>query len=643
MRRLTSHVESDEVARTQLRRELHALKGAGRMLGLIEIADACHATEDLLEVDGRLTHGEIAVHVERLRSLIEGLNGGSDEVSAPEDREFSTGKPRTSRQELRVPTAVVDELADRGARLRVVSAAAEGLVDRLFSLASLAESGAGEPDPGQVLAALATSLRSVALDFESGQRILARLSNRQFDAVLSVQVQPLAPFLKTLSTHAHELAVSLGKEVDVEVVTGDARLDRRIVSALQEAFLHLVRNSVDHGIEKPTDRKNAGKPVTGRIRIEALERGDRVRIQVADDGRGIDISLAIEEAVERGIVSPEAAANLDDKQALRFLFRPGFTTRDETTELSGRGIGLDAVAATVRSVGGDLWISSSIGEGTEVTVEVPLARRGERVLVVGLGGHHIAVPASAIRAYRRVTADLLEGSEGSRSIQVGGRSVDACLVADLLGETPGDAGVMLEMNVGGGTIVLVVDAVLGEEEVMVRPLPPGVGAPACMEGMTLLASGRPVPVLSLESLRPSERMSWQRLADRPIPKAKAIHVLLVDDSRVSRGLLGRLLEDAGFAVTGVESAEDAIWALDRQSVDCVVTDIEMPGIDGLELTRCLRQATRHKHLPIVVVSTLDRPSHRLAGLESGADAYLAKQGLDARELVALIHRVVVED
>ncbi|MEJ2583257.1 MAG: Hpt domain-containing protein [Acidobacteriota bacterium] len=186
VRRLTSHAASDEVARTQLRRELHALKGAGRMLGLTEIADACHghAAEDLLEVDEQPIRGAIGVQIERLEALIEGLHGGDDEVSPPDERESSGWEPRMSRHELRVPTTVVDDLADRGARLRVVSAAAEGLVDRLFSLASLAEGGAGEPDPGQALAALAISLRQVATDLESGQRILRRLSNRQFDALL---------------------------------------------------------------------------------------------------------------------------------------------------------------------------------------------------------------------------------------------------------------------------------------------------------------------------------------------------------------------------------------------------------------------------------------------------------------------------
>ena len=187
-------------------------------------------------------------------------------------------------------------------------------------------------------------------------------------------------------------------------------------------------------------------------------------------------------------------------------------------------------------------------------------------------------------------------------------------------------------------MALVADSIIGEEEVIVRPLPRVVGAPASIEGMTLLASGRPVPVLSLQSMADYDENTAVARAPDSAPSAP-IHVLLVDDSRVTREMMRRLLEDAGFTVTGVGSADDAVLALAREHVDCLVTDIEMPGVDGLDLARRLRRESEYIGLPIVVVSTLDRPSDRVAGLESGADAYLTKQGLDVRELVALINRV----
>jgi CheY-like chemotaxis protein len=367
-----------------------------------------------------------------------------------------------------------------------------------------------------------------------------------------------------------------------------------------------------------------------------MEEGDRVQIRIVDDGRGIDIDAVVRTAVEHGIVDPEAADEIDTGDALQFLFRPGFTTRENTSELSGRGIGLDAVAASVRAVGGDLWLESTSGEGTEVTVEVPVARRGERVLVVRIGQHQVAVPSSPVRAYRQVNPEMVEMDDGRLQVRVGGRTVDARFLSELFGERPSDVGVMVEMIAGGSPVALVADSIVGEEEVMVRPLARALGAPSSVEGMTLLSSGRPVPVISVH--RPYQQAA-EADSELLVSPAEPIRVLLVDDSHVTREMMRRMLEDAGFSVTGVGSAEDAIHALEASDVDCLVTDIEMPGVDGLDLTRQLRGQTEYADLPVVVVSTLDRPSDRLAGLESGADAYLTKQGLDVRELVALITRV----
>jgi len=633
----------DEAAWAQLRRELHALKGASRMMGLKTMAGLCHQVEDLVESKSIGTRADLENRMGDIRRNLEVLStDGVEDSTARAGRGDTThgrtdGRGRT-RDEMRVAAEVVDDLAEREARLRVVAVAAEGLADRVFRLATLAERGVGERAPRQVLATLATSLRQVGMDLEGGQRVLRRLTNRQLDAILHLQVQPLKPFLRGLATHARDLAASLGKMVEVSVNAGEAQLDRRIVDALREAFLHLVRNAVDHGAEGPGERVKAGKPEVAKISIEASTEGDRVRLSVADDGRGIDGDEVLQKAVRHGVIEEDSAADLSEAEILQLVFRAGFSTRDEKTELSGRGIGLDAVAATVRSLGGDLWMISTAGKGVRVTIEVPVARRGERVLVLGLGQHQVAIPAAAVRAYRRITSEMVQEEEGGRTVMIGEKKVAARFLSDLLGEPPTGNGVLVEMVAGGVVVALVADAVVGEEEVIVRPLPGAAGAPAGVEGITLLASGRPVTVLSLHRLSPlEEAVAMTQPAYGPT--ARPIQVLLVDDSDVTREMIRRLLEDAGLAVTGVGTAADALLALEKQDVDCLVTDIQMPGMDGLALTRKLRENKRFADLPVVVISTLDRPKDRLAGLESGADAYLTKQGLDARELVALVLRV----
>jgi chemotaxis protein histidine kinase CheA len=536
---------------------------------------------------------------------------------------------------------VVDDLADRGARLRVIAVAAEGLADRVFRLATLAERGVGDRAPEQVLATLATSLRQVGLELEGGQRIFRRLTDRQLDTLLHLQVQPIRPFVRLLANHARELASSLGKRVEVVTDAGEAQLDRRISNALREAFLHLVRNAVDHGIETPADRRLAGKTGTATLRLEASTDGDRVRLVVRDDGRGIEARSVVSAAVNRGFLEPEQAVDLSDTEALHLLLLPGFSTRDETSQVSGRGVGLDAVAAAVGAVGGDVWLESEAGRGTTVTVEVPVARRGDRVLVLRVGEHFVALPAAPIQAFRRLPADAVEEVNGKRRVRIRGQSVVPRFLSDLLGEESKTSSVLVETVVGGAFVGVVADDVVGEEEVIVRPVPASAGAPAGVEGIALLASGRPVAVLSLQRLGLGG--VFDAVSREPGRRSvRPIRALLVDDSDVTREMVRRLLEDAGIAVTGVGSAEDALHVLASRPMDCVVTDIEMPGMDGLRLTQAIREDPSFADLPIVVVSTLDRPADRLAGLEAGADAYLTKQGLDARELVALVRRVAGE-
>ncbi len=635
-------IGTDDGAVVGLRRELHALKGASRMMGLREISDLCHRAEDLAAADAANNREDLASCCSAIASMVESLAGGGAGAeagsAAPRDRRSTSKRRRVPGQIMRVKAGVVDDLADRGARLRVIAVAAEGLADRIFRLATLAERGVGDRAPEQVLATLATSLRQVGLELEGGQRILRRLTDRQLDTLLHLQVQPIRPFVRLIADHVRELADSLGKRVEVVADAGDAQLDRRISNALREAFLHLVRNAVDHGVETPEDRRLAGKAETAQVRLEASTDGDRVRLVVRDDGRGIEAGSVVAAAVARGFIEPEEAAGLAGADALHLLFLPGFTTRDETSQVSGRGVGLDAVATAVRAVGGDLWLESEAGRGTTVTVEVPVARRGDRVLVLRVGEHQLALPAAPIQAFRLLPAGAVREENGRRSIEIRGQSIVPRFLSDLAGEDSTGSMVLVETVVGGAFVGVVADDVVGEEEVIVRPIPAAAGAPSGVEGIALLASGRPVVVLSLQRLglgTPFDVVSREsgRRTVRPI------RALLVDDSDVTREMVRRLLEDAGIAVTGVGSAEDALHALASRPMDCVVTDIEMPGMDGLRLTRAIREDPVFADLPIVVVSTLDRPADRLAGLEAGADAYLTKQGLDARELVALVRRV----
>jgi len=644
---LFSEAARDPGAAVQVRRELHALKGAARLMGLSEVADLCHQAEDCMVGEGSDGIGGAQTIADRVAEIVEDLLDVAEQPTAipmtpiPESSGVEDPSIRGGSGELRVATEIVDGLAERSARMRIAAKAGGAPVQRLFELASIAETGGAEGSPDQVLADLGASLRHAALELETNTKALHRLSEEQLEVALRLQVQPLRPFLRTLARHTRELARSLGKDVEVTTSGGDVQLDRRILEAIREAALHLAHNAVDHGIEDAGSRRASGKKMQGRIHFGAEADGDRVRLVVWDDGRGIDPDAVVRVAVEHGLVKPAAAAALTPNEAYKILELPGFTTRDLATDVSGRGVGLDAVAASFRAIGGDLWIRSAPQEGTRVTVEVPVARRGERVLVVQVGDLILALPSAAVRSFSRLQPGMLDSEDGRTVVRQGASTIGAVSLALLFDQTEPLRATLVETTIGGTETGVVVDAILGEEEVFVRPIPGVAGAPAIVEGIALLASGRPVAVLALQRLGPLDLGDVGKTGAGS-KETPVLRVLLTDDTAATREMMRRLLEDSGFLVTAVNSAEDALRRIEIEPFDCVVTGVELPGLTGIELTRRVRSSDLYSDLPVVVLSTRDRPADRLEGLEAGADAYLTKQSLDPRKLAALIRRVAVD-
>ena len=735
--RLAGDPQVAVLAAIEARRELHTLKGAGRMMRLGAFAELCHAAEELLH---GLRPGALATAgliplltrvLDRLSDMVDVVRrGGADpaadaelvallagavpggagagatagaaapaatapggaaaeppvcpspaaSLAAPAAAPPSPVAPspppaaRLAPGDIRVDSRALDTVAERAMEVRILALAARPAAERLYELARLAEEGVREPQPGQVLSVLAAMLRRAAMDVESGQRRLLHAAEEQLDRMLKLQLQPLRGSLLALARYAREIGRSLKREVEVTVEGEETRLDRRIARELEEALLHLVRNAVDHGVEAPEVREGRGKPRAGRIRLRATAAGPRVRLEIADDGAGIDVKRVRQQAVQAGLLDDTAAAALGHDEVLRLLFAPGFSTRRRVSETSGRGVGLDVVAAAVNRVGGEVFLASEPRRGTTVAVEVPVARRGEHVLLLAVGALRLALPSAVVRRATRLD-DLTVVERDGRSFArlpglakgsrvppdprlLPGRAADAgegedesgaeerlvafVPLARLYGQTPAEHQVLLEGQVSGQPLALVVDDVLQEQEVLVRPLTRRVATDHLLEGVALLASGEPVGVLS-----PAVLAQREYLRALPVAAARAVgrrvRVLLVEDSLVTREMERRLLEDAGFEVAAAADAAEALSRLGEETFDCVVTDIEMADMDGFELTSQLRGMEHFAHLPIVVVSTRDRPEDRLRGLKAGADAYLTKQSLDAGELVQLVRRLSVQN
>lgn len=684
-------MDGDGESKVEVKRELHTLKGAGRMLQIAPLAELCHAAEEVLhaappgmiplltrvvdELSGMVDAVSRGADPERDADLLDvllrasappdplvaealpaGGNGSSPEPAAsaapvepaPVPSASAPAKPASPASlgaDIRVDTASLDAVAERATQVRIMALAGRQVVERIYELARLAEEGLHEPQPTQVLAVLSTMLRRVAVELEGGQRRLIRSSEEQLEKMLALQLQPLRGSLLSLARHARELARALGREVEVELEGEDTRLDRRIARELDEALIHLVRNSVDHGIEPPDAREHQGKTRAGRLQIRASAEGPKVRLVIADDGRGIDFDAVLKRAVSVGLVDAASAERMGKPEALRLLFAPGFSTRKQITDISGRGIGLDVVANVVNRVGGEVFLDSEPGRGTTFRVEVPVARRGENVMLLRVGQLRLGLPSAVARRATRLAPDSVIERDGrtfavlSEGQNGGQRLVPFVPLARLYGQPAEEHQLLIEGMASGQPLALAVDDVEAEQEVLVRPITRKVATDRLLEGVALLASGEPVGVLSPAVLAQREYLRSMPSAHEKVVALRRVRILLVDDSLVTREMERRLLEDAGFHVSAASDAQEALALLGEEPFDCVVTDIEMPGMDGFELTAHLRGMEHFAQLPIIVVSTRDRPDDRLRGLKVGADAYLTKQSLDAGELVDLVRRL----
>ncbi len=623
-----------EAARTA-RRELHALKGAARMIGLADLAALCHRAEELAGRDGEPVDAAGLVEaVDGLAREVEALGGRVEGEEAEAGSSSSSPGVSDSGEPIRAPAPVVDRVTELGTQLKILAAGMEKPVADVRALAALAERGVREEDPAQALAALAASLRHVRDRLESVQVHMVQAAREQVERLLDLQMQPLEPTLLELARHARELAHGLGKTVRVETSGGTVRLDRRITETLVESLRHLVRNAVDHGIEDPAEREAAAKPREGTVTIRAEQAGRRVRVVVRDDGRGLDLDGIRKAAEERGIGGPEGEDALAD-----LVFLPGFTTRREASELSGRGIGLDAVASAVRAVGGTVRLESEPGFGLTVTLDLPAARRGRRILVATVHDLVVGIPLSMIRAYHLPSDVAVSDPAGDGVLRgvVGARTLNVLPLGGSLGGGHGMPGLYLELEAGGRATLLPVTSVRGVEEVLSRSIPLHERLGPFFREAAVLGSGAAVPVLTMGE--PGAAGAVRSQAPAVGTGIRRLRVLLVDDSPVTREMERRLLEDAGLFVEAVADGTAALARLVASEFDCLVTDIEMPGMDGLELTRSVRASGRFGNLPIVLVSTRNRPEDRMAGLEAGADAYMAKQELAPGELPGLIRRL----
>ena len=685
-------------------RAAHNIKGAAKGVGIEAIVDLSHRLESIFSAfkkdDLAPDHGVITLCLETLdlmqesmRAFVkgEGVLPEVGELCARLDRALSGGEvvpagklvhhavqgdkpgmPKIAANMLRVATDRLNEIEDHAeelqaikitlgdelARVRLLHGRMGALAKRWLAALPLLR----RPDTGNMpeeirqifvhgvdtIASLGGMTAEIRKSMQVSQGQLGRLGDTLHDDLRRLQLMPAATLLRPLARMVRDTAGNLGKEVGLQIIGDDISVDRAVLDRLHDPLMHLVRNAIDHGIETPEERLAQGKPKAGNLVFRVRSEGSQVLISVEDDGCGIDANKVAAAAVERQLVSQEELDGMSRDEVLHLVLRPGFSTREVVTDMSGRGVGMDVVQTNLATLGGNIRLDTAVGKGTTVTLRVPLTLATEHGLIVRTSGAQFAIPAIFIDRILYIAQDAVVEVEGTQAVLVGGNPVPLRSLANALelgqGETENGAGLnVIVIRSGWRSVAFAVDDIEGEREMVIKPLRPPLLSVRNVKGCTLSGSGGIIMVLDAADLVTSALAKGVPVyaVGRPAAeKTRQSHVLVVDDSVTTRMLEKNILETRGFKVTVAVDGREAWDLIQSREFDLVVTDIEMPEMDGFVLTERIKKSEKYAMLPVIIVSSKSREEDRLAGIRVGADAYIVKGQFETQALLDVVNQFV---
>lgn len=664
------------------------LHDGARDRGLLGLGDPDPSQDDLRDRDGHSTENGWGSQSGRGTQRDRGHQGGqecpdgliSDEPPGFLSYQGAQGSPDrqgVDSQSVRISIARLHEVADRASQILSL----RGMVDELSAdlreccnlvadqletwqqvqeqLEYLERLHAGRPG-GSIDSLLGVSVGFSRLKLTL-ERVLHRyddLADRVLSAVGDIYSEAVSLELVSVSTigiclhrAVRDIAERQGKRIDFRFEGTDTRISRPMLNQLTESLLHLVRNAADHGVEDPKTRVAAGKPETAIVSLRTVAEGEHIRFTLEDDGRGFDLPAIERRARTMGILR-ESAGTLSRARLESLAFTDGLTTKETVDEVSGRGVGLGIVKAKITSIGGTIELQSVPGEGTRFTILIPSSAFLVSSLICEIGDHLVCIPISCVKSVTRGDEAQWLNYEARQLVRLEGIAYPLLAVHGLSGarRNPHDQCDLVLISVLERAVVLAVDRVVDEAEILVRPLGALFRGVSAFSGATLLSEGRIGLVFSMSALTgtadtsPIEGLTeWGRGWDarQEMRGSEPRRVLVVDDSLTSRELLRSVLESEGLETIGATDGVDALEKLRSSQIDLVVTDIEMPGMDGFTLCRQIRQGDRrYRELPIVVVTTRDRAEDRRTGLEVGANAYVVKKAFDQLGLLETIDRLL---
>ncbi len=665
----------------------HNVKGAARMVGATAVRDAAHTLEELLAAlrDGAtrtqrraalvregatlLARTFAAMQERREAPQIDGYRRAVEEALADENAtgegfaESATDLPsETPARQTALPTSGEEPAGPANAdTIRIRLDRLEGLLDLATEFDISTYRGNLERDLADRLAAgvdelqreipelrrhplmkrlagLARDLRrNLGEDAHHGNRLAGQLQG----AIRSLRMVRVDSARALLGRVVDDACGTAERQAGFFIQGGDTEIDRVVLDSLRDPLVHLLRNAVAHGIEAAADRVAAGKPADGTIRLTARAAGAWVELAVVDDGRGVDPRAIRARLVEQGMLKRAEADGKEQGELVEYLFHPGFSTARTVNELAGRGVGLDVVRSNVRAIGGDVSVSSTPGGGTTFHLRVPLTRLTTRGIVVRLGARWFVAPVMNMERTLLASRKHLQHVEGQLVLEVDGVPLPATRLESVLDcKSDGDANrPAIVLSEGRRRGAFLVDEVLGEREFLMQPLPWNIKRLRAHAGMTVLDGGVIAPILNISDLLEAPEGRSTVSADEQVSERRR-QILVADDSVTSRTLEKNILAAAGYDIRVAVDGEDAWKQISERMPDLVISDVEMPRLDGLGLVKRIRADQRTSRLPVILVTSLGNEEHRAAGAAAGASAYIVKGAFDQDELLRSVARLL---
>ena len=659
----------------EMMREAHTIKGSSTMMGYKRISDIAHEMESGLE---KASKGELVLEkahfdvlfksVDSIGPLLEdkitwegkcigrpyvddlckeigsAFAGNVKKESKEANEAQETAKPSSAaaaptEESLRVEINKLDKLMNLSGELTVSKVRLNELVKHITRKFETHDH-TGE------------SFRALIKELNKTEESISSVSSNIQNEVMKVRMVPVSYLFNLFPRAMRDLANKAGKDINIEIKGEDTHLDKTIIDEMKDPIMHILRNAVDHGIEKGDERKKKGKPKAGNVSLNAYQVGSQVVIEVSDDGKGIDIEKVKERAMEGKFIPRDKINSMVDEQIFQILFLPGFSTKDEVTETSGRGVGLDVVAQRLAKLKGTVEVTSTRNIGTKFMMKMPLTLAITECLLIAAGNDNFAIPIDAVVETIRIHLDDIKTVETREAITVRGQILPLVRVNDIFnlptrGIVEKKYFSVVVVQAVEKKLAILVDELKGRQDIVSKALGEPLKNVKYISGATILGDGSVILILDVPSIINSfeggtgiRRQVSAPLKAAPAAKKRKKTILLAEDAMSTAMLEKNILESSGFSVVIARDGQEALEKSSQEKFDLVITDILMPRMDGFELTERLRKDKIYKEIPIIIVTTRESDADKRRGLDAGADAYILKSEFTSEGLLNTIERLI---